>query len=539
MASPAAHLVSSGPSDRRRTVEARLADVGPPPAGRRTPPPEGRLSADEYPVTRLCGALADLGPVFAGFGRYLSSRIDLLRRREALELSAIPDHATPMTWAQVDACVAQQLGTPLERRFFEFDRAASDVTLWTERHRAWLAPGVPVLVTIVRPDAAEWLASDVPLLPLLNPWFDVPPDKLAAAINDFVLTLRRRLDQMHQIESLATLAADASAHGGFSAPVCYRDHCSPGILTLEKPAGATFHDIMADESDTDTARVAGEQRAERLVSAWLRQALLGRVVPFDFGPRDIIADGDRLVLIGGVFEPHTSGERARFVSYVNAVASDDPDAAADWVVDVAGLDAPDQRREEVLRRRLRQAVPFRDGEWSGDDRLAEHLLVQWRMVSEAGWPLTPHHLHLYRGVLSTTGIASRLAPHEDNLRSALQHERLQMGLAEAKHLLDPRAVGATLDQLLQGLVHLPQKLDNVLTLAAEGRLRVKLHVPDSDDAGQVRNRTIVLVATLVALTGLASVARQFAPAFGPGVERIAAVALLVLGGWLLVAAARM
>lgn len=538
MATSAAHLVSPGPRERRRTVEARLARAGPPPADRRTPPPEGRLSLDEYPASRLCSGLVDLGPLFAGFGRYLSSRIDLLPRRDALDLSAIPDRATPMTAAQVDACVARQLGKPLEHRFFEFDRTACDVTLWTERHRAWLAPGVPVLVTIVRPDAAEWLASDLPLLPLLNPWFDVPPDVLAAAIDDFARTLRRRLDQMHQASVFATLAADASAHGGFSAPVCYRDHCAPGILTIERPAGPTFGDILADEARPGTTRVAGEQHAQRLVSAWLRQAFVGRVVVFDFGPRDIVADGDRLVLVGGAFEPHTSGESARFLDYVNAVAEDDADAAAAWIVDEAAPDMSD-RLEEELRRRLRQAVPFRDGEWSGDDRLAEHLLVQWRMAREAGWPLTSHHLHLYRGLFATAAIAARLAPHEDTLLSALRDERLQIGLAQARHLLDPRAVGATFDRLLQGMVQLPQKLDHVLTLAAEGRLRVKLHVPDGGAARQTRNRTILLVCALVALTGVASVARQFAPALGPAVERLAAVAVLMLGAWLLVVAARM
>ena len=536
MATSAAHIDSSGLKARRRTVEVRLAHVGPPPAVRRPPPPEGRRSADEYPLPRLSAGLADLGPVFAGFGRYLSSRLDLLPRRDALELSAIPDVAETMTAADVDTCVAQQLGTPLERRFFEFDRTACDATLWTERHRAWLAPGVPVLVTLVRPDAGVWLATDVPLLPLLHPWFDIPAETLAGAIDDFVVTLRRGLDQTHQATTFATLAADASAHGGFSAPVCYRDHCAPGILTLEKTAGPTYADIIGNEAEAATTRAAGERHAQRLVTAWLRQALLGRVVPFDFGPRDLVSDGDRLVLTGGVFEPHPSAERARFLDYVNAVAADDPDAAAAWVVDVG---PPEGRLEEELRRRLRQAVPFRDGEWSGEDRLAEQMLVQWRMARQAGWALTPPHLHLYRGLLAITAMATQLAPHEDVLLSSLQDERLQMGLTKARHILDPEAVGAMLDRLLQGMVHLPQKLDNVLTLASEGRLRVRLTVADGDDARQVRNRTILSVAVLVALTALASLARQFAPAFGPGVERFAAVALLMLGGWLLVAAARL
>ena len=538
MTASAAQPAPVGARDRRSAVEARLARAGPLPAVRRPLPPEGRLGADENPLPRLRAALTDLGPVFAGFGRYLSTRIDLLPRRAALELSAIPDRAAPMSAAEVSATVARQLGTPLERRFFEFDRAACDVMLWTERHRAWLAPGVPVLVTIVRPDAEAWLARDLALLPLLHPWIDIPPDALAAAIDDFVVTLRRRLDQTHQASALATLAADASANGGFSAPVCYQDHCAPGILTIETLAGPTVGDLLDGDVGPGAARPAGTRLATQLVCAWLRQALMGRVVPFDVEPRDIVVDGHRLVLIGGAFEPHSSGDCARFLHYVNAVAADDPDAAAAWLVDAAPSDSSESH-EEALRRRLRQAVPFRDGEWSGDDRLAEHLLVQWRMARMADWPLTAHHLHVYRGLLAATAMAARLAPREDTLLTALQEERLHMSLTDAKRMLDPNALGATLDRLLQGMVHLPQKLDNVLTLAAEGRLRVKLHVSDSDDTGRVRNRTMLLVATLVALTGLASVARQLAPAFGLGVERGAAVALLVLGGWLLVAAARM
>jgi hypothetical protein len=89
------------------------------------------------------------------------------------------------------------------------------------------------------------------------------------------------------------------------------------------------------------------------------------------------------------------------------------------------------------------------------------------------------------------------------------------------------------------MVHFPQKLDEVLTLAAEGRLRVKLDVPDGHGAQHTRNRTVLLVAVLVALTGVASIARHVAPAVGAGADRLAAIVVLLLGGWLLVAAARM
>jgi predicted unusual protein kinase regulating ubiquinone biosynthesis (AarF/ABC1/UbiB family) len=527
--------VASESRDRRRAVEARLALVAY--RGTRTPPPEGRLGADDYAMPRLVDALTDLGPVFASFGRYLGFRLDLLSRRDRALLSLIPTYAPPMSEAAVHACIAAQFGERYDRRFFSFDPNARLSTIWMQRHDAWLAPGVPAMVQVVRPEAAAWLAVDLPLLPLLGSCLEIDPIRLEAAIDDFATTLRRRLDQVNQAAALATLAADASAHGGFDAPVVYRDHTAAGVLTIERPVGALLRDVLSDASGAAAALGDARGFALRVAAAWLRPALRGRIVPFDFDDTDVVVAGERLWLIGGAFESHSPTDRARLLGYLTAVAADDPDAAIAWILDAAA--AAGDRREEELRRRLRQAVPFRDGEWSGDDRLAEHVLVQWRMATAAGWPLTPHHLHVYRGLHAATGLAWRLAPQDDALAGALQDERLNIGVAEARQLIDPRAATATLDRLLQDMIHLPQKLDDVLTLAAEGRLRVKLNVPDDDAVQHTRNRTVLLIAMLAALVGVASIARQLAPAFGDGAERLAAVVVLLLGGWLLVAAARL
>jgi uncharacterized membrane protein len=108
-----------------------------------------------------------------------------------------------------------------------------------------------------------------------------------------------------------------------------------------------------------------------------------------------------------------------------------------------------------------------------------------------------------------------------------------------RNAFDPRAFPFGLDKMLQNLVFMPQMLDEVLTLAASGRLRVKLHVPDAEEGRRVRNNTVALVASLVALVGVALVVRHIAPAYGAGVERLGAVLLLVIGAWLLVAASRL
>jgi predicted unusual protein kinase regulating ubiquinone biosynthesis (AarF/ABC1/UbiB family) len=510
--------------DRRRQVETVLKALGRPAPERRSPPPEGRLGADEDHGRRLRERIAELGPVFAGFGRYLASRADLAPRRARVELAAIPDEGEALPFASVAALVRAQLGSHPDRLFFEFHAAPAAVGSWAQTHVAWLAPGVPVMVTIVRPDAADELELDIPLLPLLAPWIDVSPDLLAGAVADYELTVRRRLDQRHQTSSLATLAADARAGGRFEAPVRYRDHCSTNILTVERLVGEPLA----------TYAGAGEALARRFTAAWLRQAFSGNVVPYDFGPRDIVMLDDRLVLTGGALEPHSSVERARFAAYLTAVACDDPDAAANWILEGG---SSSRAVETTLRRQLRQAVPFREGEWSGDDRLVQHVLVQWRVARDAGVHVSPHHLHLYRGLQAVAQIAHDLAPDVDALLRALEDERLRIGLAQVSELLDSRNAVATLDRAIQELADLPQKFDDVLTMAAQGRLRMKLQLPEAEENEHVRNRTVLLVTALVAFAAVAAILRHVAPALG--VERVGALILLLVGGWLLFATSRL
>ena len=522
--------------DRRRIVEATLGDLRRRRTIRRVVPPDGRLGAGDYPLGRLRAALTALGPVFADFGRYLATRPDLLPRRHCEELALIADEGLPADRGAVEELIHRQLGAPPARRFYQFDPAAHHVTIWTERHHAWLVPGIPALVTVVRPDAAEWQESDLPLLPMLAGCLGIEGEGFAAAVEDYTLTLRARLDQTLQAASLTALASEAPSVAGLHAPVCYRDHCAPGVLTREPCEGPTLEQVM--ERDTLT----GSERADlarRVATTWLRQALDGRVVPFEFSPRDIVVSGERLVVTTAVCEPQSAAQRTRFSRYINAVAADDADAAAEWVLEAGGAEGIPAAVEEEIKRRFRQAVPFRDGEWSGDDRLAEYVLVQWRAAREAGWRLTPRHLHIYRAIGAIARMAQAIAPDEDALLAALQDARLQIGLSEAAHLVEPAAMTARLENVLREMVTLPQKLDEVLTLAAEGRLRVKLQVPESGERRTVKQQTVMLVAQLVLLTAIASLVRHVAPAYGPAVERLGVMVLLLVGGWLLVAAAKL
>jgi uncharacterized membrane protein len=130
-------------------------------------------------------------------------------------------------------------------------------------------------------------------------------------------------------------------------------------------------------------------------------------------------------------------------------------------------------------------------------------------------------------------------PDEDIVLAALQDVQLRRGLSEAATVFEPAAMGARFDTALREMVTWPHKLDEVLTLAAEGRLRVKLQVPEARENRTIRRQTILLVANLVLLVAVVSLVRHLAPAYGPWLERVGVIAMLIVGGWLLIAAARM
>ena len=532
-------MASTTPHDRRRSVAEHLRALGRPHSGRRAPPPEGRLGPHERSIERLKAACEDLGPVFTEFGRYLSSRVDLLARRDCLELTATGTRSETRQPADSVAIIRANFGDTAETLFASFDPTPRNVTRWTQQHDAWLSSDAPVIVTIVRPDAPALLDADLPLLSMLAPWLDGPPAAVAAAVADFSLTLRLRLDQTQQRLAFTRLAEHSRAGGPLDAPRCYPDLCSANVLTMERVDGLSLATAIGDGRVTPLGEAIDPTGvAKQLAAAWVRLAVAGHSALFDFELGDVVLRDGRLVVIGGAIEPMTAAEGPEFLRYLLAGAADDPDGALTWIASEALpglLGVP----EDSLRRRLRQAVPFRDGEWSGDDRLAERLFVHWRATRAAEWDMPTHYLRLYRGVHALSTATTALAPHFDHVLTALQDEQWRLSTVEAQNWLDADRLAIALEGMSRDLVQIPQKLDEILTAAATGRLRITAEVPDADERRVARNRTVALVASLVTLVALTFLLRHVTPAAGSTLEWMAALIVLMVGGWLLISAARL
>jgi hypothetical protein len=195
----------------------------------------------------------------------------------------------------------------------------------------------------------------------------------------------------------------------------------------------------------------------------------------------------------------------------------------------------------LLRQRFKQVVPTRDG-GPGEydcDSLTERLLAHWKLTAECGYLPGPTLTSFYRGLYLTAGLARRLAPGHDALQEALQEVRLIEGVERFRAMVGPDQFGAQVSRYAEMVVDLPQRLDDVLSLASAGDPRVSLQVKETSGQRRRRNSSARVTALLLALASVALVTQRFADSLaGAWVEKAGAVAFVLVGALLLRAASR-
>ncbi|HZG52994.1 MAG TPA: AarF/UbiB family protein [Pyrinomonadaceae bacterium] len=535
---------------RREEVSARIAACG----LARAPQRVARVAGIEESHSRkLRLALEGLGPVFSAFGRYLATRVDLLPASDCLELAAIPDRAPPAAPAIARDVFRRELGSPPGEAFPVFEERPFESRLLYQAHRASLPNGAPVEVRIIRPETEQAFLLDVELLPLLEGALAVMAPggvgSFRSALADFTVALGQQLDFTHEAKAFETLARDAEEIEMLRVPEVYRGLCAPGVLTVEELIGIRL-DQTGGLPGAAGARgrgglPAGFDRtslARLICSVWLRQALLGHVFPADPTPENVfILSERRIAFTGGLFAGLPTESQSNLQNYLIATASENPDIACSCLL--REVRSEGATNDEELRHRFRQVVPFRDSEWHRDDdinHLVEHLVVHWRAGGECGYVPLPHLPSFYRGLFTVTQSAQRLFPERDPLREGLQDTRLLASLEEVREMMSLRQFGNQMDKYAALMMGMPQRFDQMLTLASEGSARVRLHVPESATHQRQKNSTAVTTALLLVLAAVALALPRITAALVAEVwaNRINAFVFIACGAFLLRAAGR-
>lgn len=522
---PVTPLRARGPADapRRRQVEARLAVLG--------------ASTDR---ARLARALEDLGPVFNGFGRHLAGRPERLTEADRVALSRLSGRRPPLAPEEAVGRVEADLGAAVDRLFDRFEALPVTADGHSQSHRAWL-DGVPLRVRLADPREASELDRDAALLPLLEPFLAVEDDPvpwdLDTAAEDYRSAVLRARDPHLQAERLEALGRDPQGLGPtLRWPAVVRERTAGDVLTVTELPGSPWDHRLRG---TDPALAAGhdaEDLAIRLSRAWLRTAHFGAACPVAFTTADLVVTPDGApAWQGGTLGRLDEPSRPRLWSYLQAVAARDPDAA--FLELIGELELPPETpaaerdaRGLLLRQRLRQAVPLRDGGWGARDDLAGELFTHARITAELGYRPSPSLTDWWGGLTHLCAVTRPLAWRRDPLQESVDGARLSRHLAELTDRADPAEVRAALGGALHTMVTLPKKLDQVLSVAADGRASLRLEMVEPPETRRRKDATAATLAWVVTVGALVLLAHRLAPLLpAPWGERVAAGALL-LGG---------
>jgi hypothetical protein len=434
--------------------------------------------------------------------------------------------------------IAERLGHRPESLFEAFDDAPLASGLVTQWHRARMPGGAAAWVELIHPELAPDPAGEV-LRRLVARL--VSSGELPAAAEEAVEELARDLDLRRSSLALEELADETAESRWIEVPRPYLGLCTPRVRVITDLGGRTAS-ALAGEPDERTSL---EARARRLGRGWLALALSGRWFPAAPAAGNVrhLASG-RVAFLGGPIWRLPRTVQPELRDYLAAVAAKRPARAAEAFFDLLAETTSDRR----LRDRLRHTEPFRDRGWDvGGDRFARQVLAHWRIAERLGHRLEESLLPFYRGLFLLNQEIGALAPHATPLRDGLREARLLLLFDELRDEAESGRWNSALERQLGLLGGMPQKLDRILTLAAEddpapagrgreGRAASRRHHGGSAGAGAGP----VVAACLLAITAVALLVGRLGETGDLEVwpERLAAFTVLLLGGALLRAVLR-
>jgi len=473
-----------------------------------------------------------MSPLFAAFGRYLSTRIDLLPYTVCEELAEIRDAGAPTPAEGVRQVFARDLGCVPEAAFASFVSKPFDSRLFWQAHHASLG-GRNVVARVIHPEIEDWI-DDVELLPLLQNaflWCDGNPGGFEVAVEDFRRSLDAATSFTAELRSAPLFAQDAEEFDLLGGQEFLKHLCVGHVAVNEEPEGGGWPALDAPaRSDPEQART--------LCLVWLRQALQGRAFPVDPCLENIAFDSKgRVVFAAGPFATLADATKANLWDYLIAVAADDADEACSHLVREIHRDRADPGDTE-LRRRFRQMVPFRDGPGRAvpsssaarmdHGRLSDRVLIHWRFAGERGRTGEEKLTSFYRGLCVLARTAERIAPGRDAFSEALRDLRLLTELGQFKDAFRPSHMAGLMERYGTAFLRFPGEMDRMLSQAASGVLPMGMNQSPRRPAANA-NPWIPAASLLLALAGAAMLAHRLTTLMPRGINQLTALLFLGLG----------
>lgn len=221
--------------------------------------PEGERRISPPAVRKL---LETLGPTFVKLGQILSLRPDVVGEEMSRELSRLQSDAPPFPFEKVRRIVEEELGSPLESNFSDFDEQPVAAASLAQVHHARLKDGTEVAVKVQRPDIRTTIEQDIHLLLYLARLAhrfmpEVRPYDPVRVVLEFADWTRRELNFVTEGHNAERFRFAFQGHPHIKIPVVYWEFTRKRVLAMEYIEGVRADDFSGiQEQGLDRQKLA-------------------------------------------------------------------------------------------------------------------------------------------------------------------------------------------------------------------------------------------------------------------------------------------
>ena len=191
----------------------------------------------------------ELGTTFIKFGQILSTRPDIVGNDIANELTKLQDSVPPAPFELIKNEIENELRSPLNELFIEFDETPVASASIAQVHKAKLKDGTIVAVKIQRPNIIEQIKKDIGIMRYLGGLLERRISNfkyynISGVIDEFERAIVKELDFELEARSMEKFGLNFEDNSKIYVPKNYSNYSTIKILTMEFVEGVKITEIL-------------------------------------------------------------------------------------------------------------------------------------------------------------------------------------------------------------------------------------------------------------------------------------------------------
>jgi ubiquinone biosynthesis protein len=219
---------------------------------------------DELDATapeRILLVFEELGTTFIKFGQILSTRPDIVGIEIANELAKLQDKVPPDPFDIIKNEVEQELNSPLNEIFLEFDEIPVASASIAQVHRAKLKDSTQVAVKVQRPDIIDQIKKDITIMRYLGGLLERRISNfkyynISGVIDEFERTIVKELDFELEARNIEKFSSLFEKNQHICTPTNYNKYTTMKVLTMEFIDGVKITEIPSPLVRADGKSIA-------------------------------------------------------------------------------------------------------------------------------------------------------------------------------------------------------------------------------------------------------------------------------------------